>query len=376
LDRRRFLKYAGATVAVVGASALGLDYLVRNTQISSQQTGQTLIPTSSSLGTASVSSSSSTQLVSLQGRLFFDYNGNGMQDSDKPPVQNAKVRIKGSNLQVIAETLTDSSGDYKLDIPSGDYKLFIQPDNSKSDSPIFTYMCRSPSEFRAIASGYDLPVVGDDTFDVGLMEGPFTQPFRSSTKYYVGTYFNWDSRSKETINSPYLWWNGQSGNNSDLVMYNNGGIDMPMDEGTDVLAPAPGQMYGTQTGSRGQLGLSIVHPDLSLGRSGTFFNHLSEILLPMGTTFARGDVIAKSGKTGTPIPHLHFSYWHDFRYDSGDQYADGIGGFDFYQPVFEITSKTSGYWFPDEFTWHSVPLGTSPNGRNLWTRLNKPVFFQ
>ena len=29
LDRRRFLKYAGATAAVVGASALGIDYVLR-----------------------------------------------------------------------------------------------------------------------------------------------------------------------------------------------------------------------------------------------------------------------------------------------------------------------------------------------------------
>jgi hypothetical protein len=29
MDRRRFLKYAGATAAVVGVSALGLDYVLR-----------------------------------------------------------------------------------------------------------------------------------------------------------------------------------------------------------------------------------------------------------------------------------------------------------------------------------------------------------
>ena len=384
MNRRRFLKYAGATAAVVGASALGLDYLAKYSQIPSQQTGQTMILPSSSLATASVSSSSSTQLVSMQGRLFFDYNGNGIQDADEPSVQNAKVTFSDlEDAKVVAEALTDSSGDYSVDAPAGNYKLLIKPDMSKPSNPNFRYMCTSPSELRGITDGYDLTVVGDGRFDVGLMEGPFTMPFRSSVHYSVGCYYNWDSRSKETLQSPYLWWNGASGymyelvypQNPGIAIYNNGGIDMPMAIGTDVLAPAPGYVsYAPIIGTRGQVGLSIAHPNIysDLGLFGTSFNHLSEILLPQGTPVARGDVVAKSGESGTDIPHLHFNNWINFNGSPNGQ----IGIFDFYQPEFEITSKTSGYWFPDEFTWHSVPLGTSPNGKNLWTRLNKPVFFQ
>ena len=306
--------------------------------------------------------------MSLEGRLFFDYNGNGIQDGEEPAVQNATVQIKDSNAQVIAEALTDSSGDYKVDLPPGNYKLFIQPNISKPDNPNFTYMCTSPSEFRPIANGYNLTIVEDGRFNVGFMEGPFTMPFRSSTHYTVGCYYNWNSMAKETPNDQYLWWNGESGSNRDLVLYNNSGMDMPMDVGQDVLAPAPGQMLGIAHGPLGQIGMTIVHLQTDLGDLGTGYNHLSEVLLPAGTIVARGDVVAKSGKSGTPIPHLHFNNYFD--------YVNGRGIFDFYHPEFEITSKTSGYWFPDEVTWHSVPLGTSPNGRNLWTRLNKPVFFQ
>jgi hypothetical protein len=109
LNRRRFLKYAGATAAVVGASALGLDHPVSNSQIASQQATHNQILLSSSLATASVSSSSLTQLLSLQGRLFFDYNGNGIQDGDDPCAQNARVKMQDNSAQVIAEVLTDSS---------------------------------------------------------------------------------------------------------------------------------------------------------------------------------------------------------------------------------------------------------------------------
>jgi murein DD-endopeptidase MepM/ murein hydrolase activator NlpD len=376
LNRRRFLKYAGATAGVIGASALGLDYLVRNPQIPSQQATQTQIPPSSNLATASVSSSSST-LVSLQGRLFFDYNGNGIQEADEPSVQNARLQmLQIRNLaseQVIAEVLTDSSGDYEVDVPAGEYKLLVQPDNSKPDNPNFGYMCTSPSEFRTITSGYYLTVVRDGRFNFGLMEGPFTMPFRSSTHYSVACYYNWDSTSKETRGSHYLWWNGESGSNTDLLLYNNAGIDMPMDVGQDVLAPAPGIMGDLQRGPEGQLGVSIVHDESYLGGLfGTFFNHLSEVLLPVQARVARGDIIARSGTSGTTIPHLHVNNWVK---DTPTQMR-GTAYLDFYEPKFEITSKTSGYWYPDEFTWHSVPIGTSPNGRNLWTRLNKPVFFR
>lgn len=270
---------------------------------------------------------------------------------------------------MIAGALTDSSGDYKIDIPAGNYKLFIQPDKSKPGNPNFTHMCTSTSDLRAITDDYDLAVVGDGTFNVGLMEGIFTQPFRSSTNYSVACYYNWDSRSKETHNSPYLWWNGKSGCNCDLVLQNNAGIDMPMEVGTDVLAPAPGVMQGIQNGPLGQIGVSILHSGaFGVDSFGAFFNHLSQVLLPEGATVARGDVIAKSGMTGTPIPHLHMNNFFQNLNGTG-----GTGYFDFYQPEFEITSETSGYWFP-ETTWNSVPLGTSPNGKNLWTRLNKPVF--
>jgi murein DD-endopeptidase MepM/ murein hydrolase activator NlpD len=311
--------------------------------------------------------------------LFFDYNGNGIQDSGEPAVQGATIQVSNDSGGGIFRAISDSSGDYKVDIPAGRYTLYVQPDNSNPNNPKFTHMCISPSDLRAISNRYDLFVDGDGRFNVGLMEGPFTQPFRSSTDYFVGCYYNWDSRSKETRNSPYLWWNGQSGYNYELfypqlggAMYNNAGIDMPMEVGTDVLAPAPGIVSsGPQYGPQGQLGVSIAHPGAGLGSFGVFFNHLSEILLPMGTTVARGDVVAKSGQSGTWTPHLHFNNWLNLR--------NTAGFFDFYHPEFEITAQTSGYWYP-ETTWNSVPLGTTPNpltpiGKNLWTRLNKPTFF-
>jgi hypothetical protein len=96
------LKYAGATAAVVGASALGLDYV-------SQQNPSTISPTTlttataelttrttSELRTTSASFITSTQpleVASIQGRLFFDYNGNGDQEAAEP---DKRVSISAS----------------------------------------------------------------------------------------------------------------------------------------------------------------------------------------------------------------------------------------------------------------------------------------
>lgn len=69
-----------------------------------------------------------------------------------------------ASAQVIAEALTDSSGDYKVDIPAGDYKLYINPDMSSSGGPKFGYMCTSLEEYRPIFMGYELNVSGSLLF--------------------------------------------------------------------------------------------------------------------------------------------------------------------------------------------------------------------
>jgi hypothetical protein len=68
LNRRRFLKYAGATAAVVGASALGLDDLV---------TRQQFISTARSTASLSFSSSTSASSERLISTASFTANGFG-----------------------------------------------------------------------------------------------------------------------------------------------------------------------------------------------------------------------------------------------------------------------------------------------------------
>lgn len=84
MDRRRFLKSAGATAAVVGASALGLDYLTSNQRsltlltesTSRTPTTQTTseVLTTESITTQASSTSISGEFVKLQGDKFLYQN--------------------------------------------------------------------------------------------------------------------------------------------------------------------------------------------------------------------------------------------------------------------------------------------------------------
>ncbi|HTF99831.1 MAG TPA: M23 family metallopeptidase [Nitrospirota bacterium] len=81
------------------------------------------------------------------------------------------------------------------------------------------------------------------------------------------------------------------------------GIDLRAKEGTRIAAAAEGTVL--QTGEGENIGRFIIigHRD---GYT-TVYGHCSEILTAAGRTVKKGEIIAKSGKTGrTTGPHLHF----------------------------------------------------------------------
>jgi murein DD-endopeptidase MepM/ murein hydrolase activator NlpD len=98
----------------------------------------------------------------------------------------------------------------------------------------------------------------------------------------------------------------------------HGAIDIPVPEGTPVLAPMDGIVVGKVfvIGKEGRTGYqpmggSVLYIE-SIDRVHLFdFGHLQNGSLPSpGKTVKAGDQIALSGNTGTGTkgPHLHFSY--------------------------------------------------------------------
>jgi len=356
MNRRRFLKYASATAAIVGGSAIGLNYYLRQSR--SKVTPMTSTTVASQMATTTSPFTTPTQtveLASLNGRLFFDYNGNGVQDTGEPAVAGALVQLKDNTGMVVAETLTDSSGDYKLeDVKTGSYRLRVGVDHFSDKQ--FTYMCTSPDEFRAVTEDYHLSLQENVNMDIGLMEGFLTLPLSSETDFSIDRFYDWDPDPEKS-----LWWNGMSGNDP----WNHPGIDYRAREGEYVVAAAPAIFEAQNTGHdvAGALYAYLTHPSLS---SWTFYNHLSEVLVTPGAV-KRGDKIAKTGSSGAAYPHLHFG--------SCKKIGDYVVWLEPYKTLFEIDDARSGYWAQkehEEYDWIKVPLDENPYVGNSWTKLDDP----
>jgi len=354
MNRRRFLKYASATAAVVGASALGLNYVSRQSPSTASPTSTTMTSELTSTSVFSSTSTQAVQLASLNGRLFFNYNGNGVQDATEPAIAGALVQLKNETGTIIAQAVTDSSGDYSLeDVRAGTYKLHLGVDQF-SDKRL-TYMCTSPDEFRAVSDDYHVSLKEDSSLNIGLMEGFLTMPFLTETRFSIGRYYDWDPTPATS-----LWWNGRRGDDPN----NHIGIDYDMKEGQKIVASAPGEVSYVGKDTRGQF-LVLRH-----GNFFTDYGHVSEFLAHLGQQISRGQLIAKSGRTFGTYPHLHF------------QVAQGSSGpgnklLDPYQPLFEMKPAFNGYWsFTDAggWTWAAFDSRDNPNLTNYWTKNNDPQF--
>ena len=231
MDRRRFLEYAVAGVAIAGSALAGYEFSGwQNTLVPPSVYTTTVTETQ----TLSETTTETVRLASVYGKLFFDYNGNGLQDRDEPAIAGALVQLKDSAAKLVAEDRTDSSGDYTLeDVKAGSYKLHLEADKR------FTYMCTSPNEFRVVTDDYDLPLESTVRTDVGLMEGFMTLPVSKPSSFTWDRYWDWDPNRNR-----YLWWNGRSGFNRDNNYpsgFNHASIDYAMGESQPVLVSIPGE---------------------------------------------------------------------------------------------------------------------------------------
>ncbi len=96
------------------------------------------------------------------------------------------------------------------------------------------------------------------------------------------------------------------------------GIDIACPIGTPICAPGNGRVEKILSNDIG--GVQMI---ISVRNERYGFAHLSECLLPEGTSFLLGEKIALSGNSGrTTGPHLHFTH------KSGGEWINGkyIGG--------------------------------------------------
>jgi len=285
--------------------------------------------------TPSMTTASSTQTIrifKLTGVIFFDYNGNGKQEKNEPPIPQVTVALNGANL-----TATNATGGYTIgDVTEGLHRLRVFPPKK------FRYMCESDAEFRTVQASYEVLVRNDTRKDIGLMEGFLTLPFDSKTTVEIrGFYDHISSDSLGVVN--YRGDTTYTADPTRKIGTDKGhhGIDFGAPagsesfRGTPVRAAAPGilsLLSGEMPG--GSLSVRINHGvDARLNEAlnskfmelHTACGHLdrfaprieSAMKARSSIPIKRGEIIGYAGSTGSSWPHVHFRVMYNERGGQG-----------------------------------------------------------
>lgn len=362
MDRRNFLKYAAVGTAVAGAALAGYEFDRLQNPLPRQPV-TTITQTQTVVETTSITTTETVRLASIYGRLFFDYNGNGVQDGEESAVPDSKVQLKDNTGKVIAEAVTDSSGDYRLeDVPVGSYRSYVTPD--KADRK-FRYNWSSGTGCKAIEEGIFVDLDEDKEMVVGLGDGFVTEPFHSRKSYQLTNFVDVDPR----IGKIRDWRGGKQ------TYDGHTGIDYDAKIGEPICSIAPGvviqaeDVHPNEARSpnslfKTKIAGNFILVDHQNGFISLYF-HLSKInvkptLFTLNSSnpdlqrVGRGEDIGFVGSTGNSTgPHLHIGIIKHIRI--GWQFND------LYRDLF---------WRPD-IDWENCDLCYSKQV-SLFTEDNKP----
>ena len=272
----------------------------------------------------------------LFGVVFFDYNGDGVQQVNEPGIVGAFISIGDKS------TLSQCGGLYYFrNIPDGDYSLSIT-------APGFRYISVSKSEFKKINEPIRINVNDRTEHNIGLMHGFLTIPLHRYTDFYIGEYFDYDPAYYK-----YLWWNGERGEGpwrnhvgTDFVVYKNGVPVIAASPGI-VTSISPdlfsGYCAGVQTSDGTQWGVCHITPTVSVGQ-----------------ILSRGDLMGYINYPDAPHVHLYM----------GKQKADGWYLFDPFVPL-DPSICAEWKWASDNDPIY-VKADCSPG---YWTVKNSPQYF-
>jgi hypothetical protein len=291
-------------------------------------------------------------LLQVTNLTFFDYNGNGIQDSGEPPIEGIKLTYQPGDVSCI----TDKDGKGTVNIQAGSYKLSVNDPSKK-----FRYIFPSVAEVIAIEDGLSVMIDKNSQVLVPLAEGFLTLPILSGTKYEIDRFYD-----RNPDPDKYLWWNGKEGLDRDLIRGyapNHIGIDYYMNVGEPLVAPAPGVVDSIGEDEGGKY-IFIRHSnglETSLG-------HISKATVSKGDFVVRGQKVAESGMSGknteaAQYPHTHFQLI----------YRETIL-LDPYKPLFNIDSFSGYYDFTDGLHWVNSSANSSPNMQNHWTKSDDPQY--
>ncbi len=296
--------------------------------------------------------------AAVSGHVFFDFNGNSIQDAEEPSVSNVVILIGDRR------TSTDESGFYIIyDLLPGNYVMSVlSPSN-------FKFICRSIKEVVDVKTGLNifLPEDSFTTVNLGLTEGFLTLPTITdgyAEHGFINGICHTDLDFRVGIKRNYL---GQSLAESD---FKNGdqhqGVDFHANVGTPVYSSAPGKviLIVNEVLTDGSI-LTNIHLLHETGgrKFVTQYGHIKNFLVKEGDCVARGQQIAE---VADQFFHLHFALW-EVPNELTDKYE-----------ILDYIYK-GGYPFVEYPDNQKVPAIvdpyrdiTNPNSVSFWTKDNDP----
>ena len=269
----------------------------------------------------------------LSGIVFFDYNGNGVRDSNEPGIAGATVKV-GS-----LSATTAADGKYSLrGIPMGNQQVRLSAVG-------FRYVSLSLEAFQSSEQTVAIVVSRDTQRDLGLMQGFLTLPFgqgtvftRPNSPFGFATVLDLDPRPGSAIAFLPDIEPVSPAAEAPWVVDQHTGLDFCIQEETEIKAAMPGEV--THVGQDAFCGLGFW---ICYGGFANYYNHNSKILVKKGERVKRGQVIALSGNTGqSGEPHLHFELT---TCSTPPRYFDGGVAYDpFATENPNAPTKSLGYW--------------------------------
>jgi hypothetical protein len=116
----------------------------------------------STAGSGSATISFLEATAELTGHVFLDYDGDGVQDPDEPPLPGVAVAVTDANGDVVVVT-TDANGDWSVVVPVGEATMDVD-ETTVPDLHVLT----TANEVQTVT----VPVGGTATQDVGYQPPP------------------------------------------------------------------------------------------------------------------------------------------------------------------------------------------------------------
>ena len=292
-------------------------------------------------------------IYTLSGVVFFDYNGNGAREGNEPPVAGATIRVDG-----ISAT-SDAEGRYTLrGFAEGQRKVQLTAEG-------FRHIALSLEAFQSVNQPVTIAIERDTQRDWGLMQGfltlcyPYGAPYVVGRSYMEGRYYDHDPRPET-----YLWWNGESGDESLTGnRANHPSTDFGAAYDTPVVACAPGTVSYVYANADGDLGVEIRHD----ANWGTNYLHLSRQSVQSGQRVSRGQEIGRSGPGGDVFQHTHL-----------DVFVFADSGLLCFDPYRKLISGDSGNWLilygSGDRRWVEARTDDVRNSFGYWTADNDPQY--